>query len=228
MTETSTVFPFTPITITSQDDVTVSFNITNPFGNKVLSVYYQYAAAGTGNTKCYSESPFLSCPEPIEVTAHCLTGPVHSLAVVDIWFVDPDAVDSSDSATVPECCQPDTMDSGVPTVLYSFKVYCQSKCERRAYRELHDHTVHAKSVEDFKDDASETLVDKSEKAQEHFCSSAEYPCGDGSLVHVCHYSAKDGYQTYCVPESDSDVISYMPKDYCGPCVGGYGGVTSHS
>ena len=58
----------------------------------------------------------------------------------------------------------------------------------------------------------------------HFCDSADYPCGeDGDdLVYVCHYSAKHGYQTFCVPEPDSDVLGFYPKDYCGPCVGGYG------
>jgi hypothetical protein len=58
----------------------------------------------------------------------------------------------------------------------------------------------------------------------HFCVSEDYPCGDdGDRVFVCHYSARDGYKTFCVPEPDSDVLAFYPKDYCGPCVGGYGG-----
>jgi len=57
----------------------------------------------------------------------------------------------------------------------------------------------------------------------HFCVSEDYPCGeDNDRVHVCHYSARDGYKTFCVPESDSDVLAFYKKDYCGPCVGGYG------
>ena len=60
----------------------------------------------------------------------------------------------------------------------------------------------------------------------HFCSSVDYPCGEnGGMVNVCHYSSRDGYQTYCVLESDSDIIAYVPKDYCGPCVGGYQSIT---
>jgi hypothetical protein len=56
----------------------------------------------------------------------------------------------------------------------------------------------------------------------HFCVSEDYPCGEnGDMVHVCHYSAKHGYQTFCVRESDSDVLRFYPKDYCGRCVGGY-------
>jgi len=57
---------------------------------------------------------------------------------------------------------------------------------------------------------------------DHFCVVEDYPCGAFSdKVHVCHYSARDGYKTFCVPESDSDALRFYPKDYCGPCVGGY-------
>jgi hypothetical protein len=56
----------------------------------------------------------------------------------------------------------------------------------------------------------------------HFCTSEDYPCGDDNdKVYVCHYSARDGYQTFCVPVQDSDIMSFYRKDYCGPCVGGY-------
>merc|ERR1712118_638176 len=27
-------------------------------------------------------------------------------------------------------------------------------------------------------------------------------------VHVCHYSSRDGYKTFCVPESDSDALRF--------------------
>jgi len=60
---------------------------------------------------------------------------------------------------------------------------------------------------------------------QHYCSAVHYPCvgedGDGTKVHICHYSPKEGYKTYCVPEADSDVVEFYPKDYCGPCVGGF-------
>jgi len=60
-------------------------------------------------------------------------------------------------------------------------------------------------------------------AEGHFCVSEDYPCGGKKdHVHVCHYSARDGYKTFCVPESDSDVLAFYKKDYCGPCIGGYG------
>jgi hypothetical protein len=62
---------------------------------------------------------------------------------------------------------------------------------------------------------------------DHFCVVEDYPCGpDNDKVYVCHYSARDGYKTFCVPEPDSDALRFYPKDYCGPCVGGY--VTSET
>ena len=64
-------------------------------------------------------------------------------------------------------------------------------------------------------------------SKKHFCVSEDYPCGeDGSRVNVCHYSARDGYKTFCVPEADSDVLAFYKKDYCGPCVRGFAEKTS--
>jgi hypothetical protein len=242
MSDVNTEYPFNPITIVRQDDENVTFTITNPFGEDVLAVYYQYAAETTGDFKCYSVVPFSSCPEPIEVTAHCLTAPKHSLAVVDIWFVDRTVLDRSDNFTVPDCCEPDDDVISTPTVQYSFKVYCESKCVQ-AITEGGQRALAGDSMSRTTKTATEfellardegILVDgllemkkqeeMKEKIHGHFCSSLDYPCGENNdnMVHVCHYSSREGYQTYCVPESDSDVIAYVPKDYCGPCVGGYG------
>jgi hypothetical protein len=59
-----------------------------------------------------------------------------------------------------------------------------------------------------------------------YCLSDDFPCegGNGGMVHVCHYSARKGYQTFCIPEADSEILRFYNHDYCGPCVGGYGGV----
>jgi len=58
-----------------------------------------------------------------------------------------------------------------------------------------------------------------------YCSAADYPCGETDvMVYVCHYSARSGYQTFCVPEADSEILRFFAHDYCGPCVSGFGGV----
>jgi hypothetical protein len=61
-----------------------------------------------------------------------------------------------------------------------------------------------------------------------YCVSEDYPCegDDSDMVYVCHYSALKGYKTFCIPESDSDILRFYPNDYCGPCEGGYGGAWS--
>jgi hypothetical protein len=58
----------------------------------------------------------------------------------------------------------------------------------------------------------------------YYCSVEDFPCKGAGNVYVCHYDARRGYQTFCLPESDSDVLRFYSNDYCGPCVGGYGGV----
>ena len=60
-----------------------------------------------------------------------------------------------------------------------------------------------------------------------YCISVDYPCEgeEEDMVYVCHYSTRKGYQTFCIPEEDSDIVRFYPHDYCGPCEGGYGGAT---
>lgn len=56
-----------------------------------------------------------------------------------------------------------------------------------------------------------------------YCSSNDFPCeGGNGMVYVCHYSARKGYETFCVPEPDSEILRFYSNDYCGPCVGGFG------
>jgi succinate dehydrogenase/fumarate reductase flavoprotein subunit len=54
-----------------------------------------------------------------------------------------------------------------------------------------------------------------------YCVHDDFPCeGDEELmVHVCYYSSHYGYQTFCIPEADSDVLRFNNNHYCGPCNG---------
>jgi hypothetical protein len=223
-----------PITIVSQDDDTVTFNISNPFGADIAAVYYQYASKRARSSICYSETQVPSCSDPIEVTAQCMRGTNRSLAIVDLWFVDPLVVDSSDKFEIPDCCKPEEEHASMPVVLYTFKVYCTSECSHqttsgRRNMETNSAETDGKNAGEFERITREDGIfidhqkEQDRKTAGHFCSAIDYPCGDkDNMVNVCHYSTKDGYQTFCFPEQDSDVIAYVPKDYCGPCVGGYG------
>lgn len=56
-----------------------------------------------------------------------------------------------------------------------------------------------------------------------FCNSKDYPCTGDNTVYICHYNPHIGYQTFCVPEDESDIVKFYANSYCGPCVGGFGG-----
>jgi hypothetical protein len=65
---------------------------------------------------------------------------------------------------------------------------------------------------------------------EPYCLHADYPCVDSdgeedNMVHVCHYSSRAGYQTFCIPEADSDILRFYSNSYCGPCEGFNGKTT---
>jgi hypothetical protein len=57
----------------------------------------------------------------------------------------------------------------------------------------------------------------------YYCSAEDFPCKGAGNVHICHYDARHGYQTFCLPEADSEVLRFYSNDYCGACVGGYTG-----
>lgn len=71
--------------------------------------------------------------------------------------------------------------------------------------------------------ATEPDIDGDDEEGRGYCRSEDFPCGEeDGMVYVCHYSITSGYMTYCLKESDSDLVRTYPDDYCGPCVGGYG------
>jgi hypothetical protein len=55
----------------------------------------------------------------------------------------------------------------------------------------------------------------------YYCSAEDFPCEGAGNVHICHYDARRGYQTFCLPEADSEVLRFYSYDYCGACVEGY-------
>jgi len=77
--------------------------------------------------------------------------------------------------------------------------------------------------------AAEPDMDGEDEEGRGYCRSEDFPCGDqDGMVYVCHYSITSGYQTFCLKESDSDLVRTYPDDYCGPCVGGYGSMNKQT
>jgi hypothetical protein len=219
-----------------QNGTHVTFQVTNTFPGKSTSVFTQYHADSFGQTECLEEENVGSTETVETYTAMCMKH--NNVTVVHVWFTDGTVTfldEDLDNAEVPECCHgPDYTQS--PTVEYSFQISCNDPCpddEPVARRLVAEDNV-AASAEEFERQTNEATNNKDNKmsgdaSDGHFCVAEDYPCSDEdpSKVYVCHYSARDGYKTFCVPEPDSDVLAFYPKDYCGPCVGGYGRQANH-
>jgi hypothetical protein len=247
----STMYPegAPPIEITFQNTTHVGFKVINTWDTTFTNVYTEYHEGGFGETECLEEENVESHTEVEEYMATCMHNV--PISIVNVWVVDANETwfDEVDDAEVPECCHPPEF-SQVPIVQYSFKLSCVNPCPeeeenpvvvtpevsvpaRRLHNKKKDENINdIASAEAFKHTTKRKISNSSTASMNepssdgkdgHFCVSEDYPCGeDIARVHVCHYSARDGYKTFCVPETDSDVLAFYKKDYCGPCVGGYG------
>lgn len=235
-----TMYPELPVEITFQNTTHVGFRVINTFSSTVSSVFTQYHSGSFGETECLSED---NVDEVVETNfmAKCMRNT--RISIVNIWMTDCQTnstfLDLGDDAEIPDCCYPGEQCN---TVQYTFKLPCENPCppeeggeaevvaeeapplvrrRRRATqigREKKPHEGGTREFEELVGKPDETTND----ATDHFCVVEDYPCGPSNdKVHVCHYSARDGYKTFCVPEPDSDALRFYPKDYCGPCVGGY-------
>lgn len=230
--EGETEYPDLPITITSQNTSHVEFYVENTFNETISNVYTQYHSGSFGETECLSASN-VDDVVPIEFTAQCMK---HTkISIVNVWVEDCEITNTwlldADNAEIPECCYPEKV---CKTVQYTFKLPCESPCpddeaeeqEETPARRLStaNDLIREKKSKEGSTKEFEDLVGHPEpnNSNDHFCVVEDYPCGAfHDKVHVCHYSARDGYKTFCVPEADSDALRFYPKDYCGPCVGGY-------
>jgi len=217
--EGETMYPDIPIEITFQNTTHVGFKVENTFGSTASSVFTEYHYGDFGETECLEEENVKSVVET-EFLAQCMK---HTkLSIVNVWIEDcfdaSSFLEQTDNAEIPECCNAGQQ---CRTVQYTFKLPCEDPCPTEngaSVRHLSDIKQEG-SAEEFETFASH---DEPNDAEDHFCVVEDYPCGpENDKVHVCHYSARDGYKTFCVPEADSDALRFYPKDYCGPCVGGY-------
>jgi len=234
-----TMYEDSPIKITMQNETHVGFQVLNTWGKPASSIFTQYHAGSFGETECVSEENVeVELPLETEFVAQCMH---HTkISIMNIWVTDCTEDQEQafldllvDNAEVPECCHPG---DECKTVQYTFKIPCVDPCPPEdgaaaadnGRRLSNEHTVHDLVREKRREESStkefEALTGHADDndAEDHFCVVEDYPCGANlDKVHVCHYSARDGYKTFCVPEADSDALRFYPKDYCGPCVGGY-------
>jgi len=223
--EGETMYPELPVKITFQNTSHVGFKVENTFAFPASSIFSEYHSGSFGETECLEEENVENNSSvEIEFLASCMVNT--KISIINIWVTDCSEansfLDESDNAEIPECCHPGEK---CRTVQYTFKLPCVDPCpeDEVAALPITDSKPvgshrNLKEKEINKDEGKEKHV----KTDDHFCVVEDYPCGpDNDKVHVCHYSARDGYKTFCVPEADSDALRFYPKDYCGPCVGGY-------
>jgi hypothetical protein len=102
----------------------------------------------------------------------------------------------------------------------TYEVPCSTDMMCTSVRHLHE--AEGFLTKEMKAAAAES----SEGEDAPYCVHKDFPCeGDeANMVYVCHYSTRAGYQTFCIPEGDSDIMRFYANDYCGPCEG-WNGVT---
>jgi hypothetical protein len=210
-----------PIRVLEQNETTVTFTIDNFLNFELDDMFIQYHYTNVGDTKCENHKGVSVCGTNTTYTAHCMSRT--PVTIVDLWISD-SHLNISDSGTVPRCCHPDD-NKHDPVVQYSFLIHCVTQCpDVPAVRLLTDEE-RSGAIEGFYKSSHQGQMSSPLQITAkggHYCSKEDHPCGaNNENVHVCHYSARDGYQTFCVPEDDTDILAYYPKDHCGPCFGGF-------
>jgi hypothetical protein len=214
-----------PIRILDQNTSTVTFTVDNSLGVDIDNIFVQYHNTAVGDTTCDHEQGVSVCGNNVTFTAYCMSRT--PVTIVDLWIVDDSLIPLLDNAVVPDCCEPEEYGVGAgPKVQYSFLIHCKSVCdeEEPAVRLLSPEDRANAMIGFYKSSHRSKSSSPLEIAAKggHYCSKEDHPCGaNNENVHVCHYSARDGYQTFCVPEDDTDILAYYPKDHCGPCFGGF-------
>lgn len=126
------LFVQSPINLIKQEGDTVTFNVSNPFGDNIQAIYYQFYEGE--DVKCLAKTNLVACTKPVTVKATCRAGRDAShketlkFTTVEIWVVDAESVSEADQFTIPPCCHPDVKHSEINTVMYRYKVYCQTSC----------------------------------------------------------------------------------------------------
>merc|ERR1711937_277671 len=116
-------------------------------------------------------------------------------------------------------------ESEVGSCSYVYKIPCSADVacddERRLEGSMKD-TLNTETAFDLEEglaaEPSGFMTDEMKAAAEPsddledgpYCVHKDYPCeGDeDDMVYVCHYSSRAGYQTFCIPEMDSDILRF--------------------
>jgi len=124
-------------------------------------------------------------------------------------------------------------DPGPGSCSYAYKIPCSTAvmCDgvRRLEDDVGDIVPDADIVDEDADIEQGFMTEEMKAAAEPsddsedtpYCVHEDYPCkgNEEKMVYVCHYSSRSGYQSFCVPELDSDILRFNKKHHCGSCDG---------
>merc|ERR1712078_385376 len=198
-----TMYADLPIEIREANGTHVTFVVENTFRESASSIFTQYHSGSFGETECIEEENVEPTTKTDEYVGLCMH---HTqISIVTIWITECNATEisfltDSDDAEIPECCHPG---EECRTVQYEFKLPCvpcpEDEEDADATDEVGRRNLRAEANVDGTTKEFEDLTGHPEPNSntDHFCVIEDYPCGpDGDKVHVCHYSARDGYKTF--------------------------------
>jgi len=180
----------------------VRFSFTNSWDTALtVELFYD---RGNGEKECQSLNSLDSgTMHPTSLSAAC--NEQTKLAEIEV-LISSDLFSHSSSSFSGECGA-----SGDNSCSFIYQIPCVadvSACgDISPNRKLDDSVVANEEMDGYEDTP--------------YCSHKDYPCNgdEENMVYVCHYSSRAGYQTFCMPEMDSDVIRYNENHHCGPCDG---------
>jgi len=217
-----------PFTIEELDDSgsnELRFSFTNNWPTAMSDIELRYDRGDGLGKQCQSLNSLSSgSMYPNTLAAAC--DPSTKTADIEV-YVSSTSIDHSSS--INQCGAPQGSCS------YVYKVPCSPSimCEDIRVRQLNEIRIQLGHEENENIErgyiARGFMTDEMKAAEEidedfedlPFCVHKDHPCeGDEEkMVYVCHYSPQKGYQTFCIPEMDSDILQFDGRNHCGPCDG---------
>ena len=118
-----TMYPRLPITITRQDEHSVSFSVEQTWAEKA-TIYTRFDEVAAGASQCYEVVEVEKFSKQ-DYTAHCIGS--KPVTLVHIWVVEETFSPADDTAEVPVCCVGEDSPD-YPAVQYSFLLSCTPLC----------------------------------------------------------------------------------------------------
>jgi hypothetical protein len=193
------------------DGSSVQFTVKNVYDQEAnVEILYN---RGAGETECQNLL-VLGSGESYDgiLTATCNI--ITQTAAIEV-FVDNNS--KSHGATAQRC-----KDLGHNTCHIVYEIPCSPDLMCDKQRKLTSTVDQETSLDGLLTEEAKGTVESNETEDDTpYCVNRDFPCdGDEeNMVYVCHYSNRGGYQTFCIPEADSDMMRFYSNDYCGPCDG---------